>query len=239
MLNATLKTLAATAFLSGLMASVNAENYQYDVNSPLGSARAGDLTSLSLNYSDTDDALSGSFTFQETSRGQVADTGWMVLSHGPNPKGNEEDYGILYMDFINRDSWLYQYNGQNDPSSYANSPLLAYYNDSLNVARANNAMSVDFAVDFTNIQAPTNADNWTGMSFGQHVGVWFHGLLGQIRGDENGISHIRGSGRAQSWYDTSNQRTHTVPEIDAAGLPLIATLMLAMIAVGRERFSKH
>lgn len=222
--------LAASALMS-LDAFANA--YNYSQSYPRGSSGAGDLTSISLTYDhDSGGSLSGSFSVVEQNN-NIANTGWMVLTEGPNPKGREGDYGILYMDFLAGDSWLYQYNGQNNPSSYVDSPLLAYYESSVNTVDHGATRTVEFGVGFQDVQAPSTS--WSGMSFTDTIGVWFHGLNGIFNADQDGINSYRSTAPGQFWHDTSNSTAHQVPEIDGAGLPLSLAFLLSAFVVIRQK----
>jgi hypothetical protein len=229
-----LTPLIFTAAVLGTQAA-SAVTYIHEATNPRGSAGAGDLTSISLAYTNnaTTDELSGSFSLQEHSG--LADTAWLVLSDGKNPKGNEQDHGILYMDFASGNSWLYQYNGQNNLSSYTSGDLLAFYENSVSANNNGSSVDVDFSVSFAGVTAPT--DTWTGMSFDESVGVWFHGLEGSLSGDETGITSYTADAGGQFWYDTSYSSATRVPEMDGAGAPLAAAFMLSLLAFARDRFT--
>jgi len=209
--------------------------FNYTEENPDGSNGAGDLTFLSITYDLEVDNLFGSFNLVERDD-KLANTGWMVLSPGDNPKGSEGDHGILYMDFLSGDSWLYQYNGQNNPSSYRDSSLLAFFESSLEVTEGDQSRSVEFNYDLGGVDAPS--DTWTGLSFGEQVGIWFHGLVGEFSANEDGIQRYRSTARGQVWHDSSNTTTVQVPEIDAAGLPLAGMLLLSVLAIYREKRAK-
>ncbi|MFT7559199.1 MAG: hypothetical protein ACI93R_001104 [Flavobacteriales bacterium] len=225
---------AVTAVVALSSASAFATTYNYSATNPSGSAGGGDVTDISLTYSDTAERLSGSFTVAENN-GRIADTGWMVLSGGANPKGSEGDYGIMYMDFVSGDSWLYQYNGENNPSSYMGAPLLAYFDNAMTVSATGSTRSASFNYDLSGVSAPSST--WSGMGFGDQVGVWFHGLVGSFDADADGIDGYDGDMGHQFWHDTSYSTTTEVdvPEIDAAGIPLAAGLLLSLMAFFRER----
>lgn len=231
-----MRHLLCFAFLGGLSVYASATTYTYEAQNPSGSDRGGDLRYISLNYSDSDESLFGSFSLKRKNH-KLANTGWMVLSPGGNPKNGLGDQAIMYMDFRSGDSWLYQYNGNSNNNSYRNSPFLGHFENSLTVRNNRNQRNVSFNYDLSNVQPQTS--NWTGMSFGDRVGVWFHALVGRIRGDEEGINRYQQARRYETWHDTSNSVTHSVPEIDAAGLPLVATLLVSLFVIGRERFGKH
>lgn len=133
---------------------------------------------------------------------------WLVLSPGPNPKGNAGELAILYLDAktlgtnstITPTLTVYGYNGVNGTNSYIDgSPLTGTQTpDRIFSSRNANAASVVNTLTATDngtsrrfvvelnaslIQGwtplyPNTTDPWTGLAFGQQLGTWFHPTAG-------------------------------------------------------------
>lgn len=104
---------------------------------------------------------------------------WLVVSDGPNPKNQIGEYAILYADLDDNRITAYEYNGDNNASSFSNpgnnlgvfDGVMNYTN---NAGNAGNDGLVTFSLDVTSINAQALGSEWDGISFGENIGVWFH-----------------------------------------------------------------
>ncbi|MEM8784723.1 MAG: PEP-CTERM sorting domain-containing protein, partial [Pseudomonadota bacterium] len=96
---------------------------------------------------------------------------------------------------------------------------------------SSSAISFD-ALDMSAVQSFYTDPDWTGVAFGEDIGIWFHPSFtaGSIIGDAGGIEAYEIV--SQSWYDTAN-RTTDVPE--PAPLALIAFASAGLIALRRRQ----
>jgi len=237
-----LKNLALIAGTSACLLSTTAfaAVFTHEVSNPNGSARAGDITNFMVQYDDYTEQLLGTFTINENERrGTLANTSWMVLSGGANPKGNEDDLAILFMDYDSGTTWAYEYNGENDPSSYQTNSLIGTYENSLSSTISSSTRTVTFDLDVSEIQAH-GSDNpdWTGASFGENIGVWYHPAVGSFESDESGLISYAVSDAG--YYDVGNRNTvHEVPEISSSSAISSLLLLLGLGALVRNRRSKR
>ncbi|MDB6139055.1 MAG: hypothetical protein JWO94_2127 [Verrucomicrobiaceae bacterium] len=117
----------------GLLASpavATATTYQYQVSNPVQASAAGHIDSLLSTY----DGSSHELSWQTTISGPgstTADSFWVVLSGGPNPKGISDQLPIFYLDGsksfdanglatgVAPTLSAYAYNGQNGFTSFS------------------------------------------------------------------------------------------------------------------------
>ncbi len=232
-------TFAIAVTASMVCSSAYATIYTHEISNPNGSDRAGDITNFTVQYDDYSEQLLGTFTISEHN-GNLANTSWMVLSHGANPKGNESDHAILFMDYDSGTTWAYEYNGQNNPSSYQNNALIATYENSIISSVASNTRTVTFNLEVNDIQAYGGGANpeWTGVGFGETIGVWYHPAVGSFVSDSNGL--VSYSVSSAGWYDTGAlATTYSVPEISTSSAVHSILLLMGLGALVRDRRRKR
>ncbi|MEM9420919.1 MAG: PEP-CTERM sorting domain-containing protein [Pseudomonadota bacterium] len=231
------KTLATLLGCVGLLvAGAEARTvYTYEGPSHIQNNRVGNLTSLFYQY-DTDENLSFSATLEQRRWSRVADGGWFVISPGNNPKARNDELAIMYMDFTGGDVYAYRYFGGSavqGPASYKDPNLfIASYEDVLNVTDDGSVLTVGFDnLDVSALAPGTFSADWTGVSFGEKIGIWAHfaemdsfaAVNGRITEFYTGV---------QSWYDVVNKHA-TVPE--PAGLAALGLLGVLGAGVYRRR----
>lgn len=207
--------LALTTSL--LMASsASALSWQYDCSPCSGNGAAGAMTSLTTTYDSATEVFSFDATFSATN-GNLPNAGWLVVSPGPNPKGNVDEYAIMYMDNANATVTSYVYNGVNsanswqDPNAYLQSDVgaLSVSNPSASERR------IQFSIDATAINAMNLGPDWVGVEFGPQMGLWYHPATGGFEYDGKGrISSFKVG--TQGWYDKLDLSTRPIPEPSAA-----------------------
>ena len=193
--------------------------FTYDVVEPSGSDAAGDIERVTTSFNETTNEL----TFQLVISGDEADGFTLAINDGPNPKGNVDELALIYFDNSGDQPILtaYNYNGQNDFSSFEDTPLASSLNP--NSPFSNMEVSTDaygntvfsFNLDATDINAYSQDEAWTGVAFGEHVGVWLHPMSGieSSYGDDGFLDSWDID--EQSWLDVANRDTvceHIEPE---------------------------
>ena len=96
---------------------------------PGGNHRAGEMIALRTTFDTHTERFTWDARFKATN-GNLPDSGWLVVSDGPNPKGGVDEYAIMYLDGANGHVTAHVYNGQNSANSYQvpNSLLASYHN---------------------------------------------------------------------------------------------------------------
>jgi len=252
-----MKTLiSALAGLVALGAAGNASAgliYDYSISYPPGSDKAGDITHFSTRYDSHHQTLDYKVTLKKNTWSSFyADSGWVVLSPGPNPKGISGELAILYMDFNGGDVYAYNYNGVNGDTSWQNSSaFIRSYQDVLTVEQNGLYKTVSFTspLDVTDIQnyVPAGgADDWTGVEFGERIGVWSH-YSNLYRFDtkttSNGDVRIKkwDTKSKVSWYDDKYEHTTIIPKeppvtvSEPVGVALFGLVAVGFVASRRRR----
>ena len=107
--------------------------------------------------------------------GGAKDGFWLVVSDGPNPKTNVDEYAILYGDLDANRITAYVYDGENSANSYRDGQYLATFDGA--ISDAGNGMSM-FNIDVAGINAALAGEDWDGVVQGEQSGIWFHRSAG-------------------------------------------------------------
>jgi len=175
------------------------------------------------------DSLTGELRFSTRvvkDAGKTPNAFTIALNEGPNPKGHAE-LALLYLDCAAGLPivTVYAYNGANTLTSWSDGssasgtqPPDAILSSLLDPSFVHEARCTDTgaAVDFTlnidtteiNRHNPTYmaAWDWTGVGFGDRLGIWFHPIANGVFSYSGGwISSL--SAPYQSWLDTSDEAT--------------------------------
>lgn len=190
--------------------------YQYEVSGgdvPGQNANAGAITNISTTFDTNTEVFSWSHTINDKG-GKASDGFWLVVSDGPNPKGNVDEFAILYGDADTNTLTAYIYDGVNSANSHTDA---GSYLDTFNLGYTDNGNSgtFSFSFDATTINSLFNTPDWDGVSFGANMGIWLHPMLDANFGyDQNGLLTSLGYS-AQGWLDTKNRNTVNVVEPSA------------------------
>lgn len=208
-----LLTLAAMTFGAS---AASALSWQYDCAPCSGNGAAGAMTSLTTTFNDSTNVFNFDATFSATN-GNLPNAGWLVVSPGPNPKGNVDEYAILYMDHANATVTAYVYNGQNSANSWVDvNGYLETYTNALTVTDpAAGQRNVSMTIDATTINSLSLGADWVGVKFGSKMGLWYHPATGGFSYDGKGRITGFKSGTA-GWYDKADLATRPIPEPSAA-----------------------
>lgn len=227
----------AIALASALaaFAPASAAVYQYtDSAAPgmtLGGGNREYLESLTLTFDTVTDAFHAVFT--TVSDGGLPLGAWMVVNDGANPKGNPNQFGIVYLDFLSEELTVYRYNGLNSENSFMVEPLLPVGPYTMDTVDAGGKRTVSFSFDATGINTSPlltpQPGECTGVCFGANMGLWFHISQNAPEIDAQGeVDSYRVGG--QNWYDIAKRRTTLVPEPATWSLMIFAFAALGFVA---------
>lgn len=212
--------IAATAIASAASGAI----YTFQSNNPgLDIPGANTDAGTASNITSTYDSATSMFTWNVTfSDGQAKGTNgfWLVVGPGPNPKGIDHEYAIMYFDassLANPNVSIFRYNGLNADTSYTNpGDLLATTKtggqttiQNVTAGPATGPRTFSFKVNAATINSafgsPTYPD-WKGIQFGtgnpgSEIGIWFHPVDGlQTTYDANNKLKTF-TYATQGWYD--------------------------------------
>lgn len=220
-------------WIVGLAAAVlaplaNATLFQYEVNN--GSMSNGTTFDSLLAQYDTDTSLMTWQTDNLRRNGALADGFWLVTNNGPNNPKGDDGLAIFYADFNNNGLWAFEYNGQNDPSSYTSSEYLGDF--SAGIINAGNTRG--FSIDVSSIYGALATD----APFDDEIGIWFHSTWNTQTVTDNSGQLTNWSFSNQAWYDRSGLPTEDVTP-DPDPVPTPATLPLLILGlIGLRRMQK-
>ncbi|MGD1944465.1 MAG: hypothetical protein ACFB0G_24480 [Leptolyngbyaceae cyanobacterium] len=207
----------------------SAAKFSYDSQSIGGNQNVGVHKSITTTYDINSEVLTWSSTFAEKN-GKLADGAWLVLSEGPNPKGDKQEYTMFYLDGVAEKLTAYTYNGRNGSNSWQDSNSVYLDSWDLDVSTVGNERTFSFAVDMTDINSRTDLGNdWKGTFYEEKIGIWFHGVA-DVDATYNASHELtKFNYSSQGWYDTANEDAEKVPE------PFLAVGLGAAAAFGAVR----
>ncbi len=142
--------------------------------------------------------------------GALMDGFWLVLNDGPsNPKGGD-GLAIFYADFVNHGGsdntglWVFEYNGQNNPSSYQSHEYFGNFSSGL----IDSGDIRGFELDVSSIYSQLATD----APYDDQIGIWFHPTWGTLTGVDNTGQLDSWWYRSQGWYDAAGRDTTRVSE---------------------------
>ncbi len=237
--------VVSTALASAQSLSYNAQDLDHD--SVIDPGNIGYQSSIAyiddfaLMYNPGSKQLDFSATFSKNSASP--DGFWFVVSDGPDPKSNANEYAIFYFDaskVAGTGSAIltsYVYDGVNGPTSWQNPGNLlesSQTGTSLSATASTSGNTTTFA--FSADVAKTNdasqwpasyglGTDWDGAQFGEKVGIWFHSftLNSETEYDKDG-KLTKLDIKKSDYFDVSNQ--HTVPEPSAMLISLLGASLL-------------
>lgn len=208
---------------------------------------AGIISSLSASY----DSFSRIFSWSATFAGQPDGSGyhrtngfWLAVSPGPMPNGTGQgQLAQIFFDGSGDDPALtgYAYNGLGNGTSFFDGshddgiqppdPIFSSFNDPgmildiFNTENPDGSITLGFEIDAALVQdhspAYPGSGPWTGVSFGELIGVWTHPFTRLQTSYEDGYLTDFTFAR-HGWWDAADQ------EVPApAPLALIAAGLLA------------
>lgn len=240
-------TIAAIGVATAAGAA-NAAIHQLDFTPPSQNSNGGVIQNIFAQYNDNTNKLDWSVTFGN----QVTEGFTLAISPGQNPKNQPGELALFYFDASDMNAprlTSYGYNGQNNQTSWRDGDSSVSGNQTPDMIMTDSMLtssdlkiSVDdnmdgtrtlgFSIDATDIidhnpMYPNPGEDWTGASFAEKIGIWFHTFKNfNADYDSNGnITSLNTSG--EGWFDGSNIQTQMVPmpgaaAMAAAGLGLVA-----------------
>jgi PEP-CTERM motif len=197
---------AASAFATGVAGNTVYSYTGTASNAAPGGTLAQQYAGLNLTYNPALNSLRITSSFTS---GQV-DGYWLALSPGANPKGNSTELAILYMDLKENRYAVYNYNGVNGSNSYntggAGSSPVFIQGGAANLTQVGNSYTFNLNVNAINNGALNSNAGWTGMEFGNQIGLWYHFFDGDVVFNNNGTVQALHA-YSQGWSDLANQRT--------------------------------
>ncbi|MCB0352913.1 MAG: hypothetical protein KDD64_05285 [Bdellovibrionales bacterium] len=245
---------------------------------------AGYIRTLLLTIDTTAETFSLTANYEECN-GVLPDGSWLVLSGGPNPKDHAGQFPIIYFDgshsHDNPTLSIYAYNGQNGPTSWYNSgtsgsPLPAdrilsndansgspnFVSDAFVREESDGTRTIHYSINFHEISAfiphHLNGAEWEGLTFGDHIGVWYHSLssltsaycapndthakcLSVFPGQSSAGFLKQWSFGYQGYYDIGDHETNTYPYCTVAfgvgGAQARSTSHVGYKISGKEAYS--
>ncbi|GJM18970.1 MAG: hypothetical protein DHS20C14_11830 [Phycisphaeraceae bacterium] len=245
----TMIALAAAGLAVGT-SSASATVYSWDWAQGDGGAGINNVAGTFKAISGSYDDVAETFTWDVTFDDQITDGYTLAVSPGPDPKGHAGELALIYFDastLASPDVTVYSYNGENTQLSWADgspapgiqSPDKIASSLGINSADIVNASVSDaggdrtfsLTLDTTNLSAhlpkhpgPGGASEWTGVEFGDALGVWLHPVKGLntaygVDGFLNGWNS-----KKQGWFDAGGFETVPAPasSLALAGMGLVA-----------------
>lgn len=101
---------------------------------------------------------------------------WLVVSDGPNPKKNANEYAILYGDREANRITAYTYDGENNANSFQTGTFLGTYENAFAAAGTHPTQGYDLTMFKLDVAAINGAfgGEWDGVAQGEQSGIWFH-----------------------------------------------------------------
>lgn len=232
----------ASVIVMALAGSAFAAPYEWNFAGEAHNNVAGTITSAKMKFNSNTQMFSWDVTFGDgVAKGTDGYT--LAVSPGPNPKGHAFELALIYFDATDMNNVavsVYRYNGENNANSFSNpGDLLAsnlggpFTSAIVNATASDNAGARTFsvAIDATSINsaygAPANPE-WTGVAFGEKMGLWFHPAAG-LTTAYDGEELTKWTRQKDGWLDGSDFST-----VPAPASSLLA-LSLAGLAARRRR----
>ncbi len=234
----------ASLILAGCIftASANATVYTYNSNSAgifsnsKVNPKGHGYDSITASFNDA----TNQFSWKVNYNNNKAKGFWLVVSDGPNPKSNVNEYTMFYGDYKSNNLSAYVYDGKNGPNAWKNNKFIGDYSSSM---YGNGSDTFGFSLDATSMNGQGFGTDWDGAQFADNIGIWFHPIYKlKSKFKKNGEIKKFNPKKAY-WYDThmdgdcgTNDRgcvTAEVPE------PTTFALMgLGLLGLGAARKKK-
>lgn len=235
--------LLASSFASHAMPiySYTTDDFRTDVLEANGGARdrGGDIQSLSTSFDSSTNDFTWSYTAQDVG-GNEHNGFWLVVSDGENPKGNVDEYAILYGDLEEGRVSAFVYTGQNNPNSYNTTPLLGIFDNSITVTENAGVQEVSVSLNATEINNYSPEDGWDGVAYGASLGIWFHPVAGpDVNFSYDAVGQLTGFDRGVAgYYDLGLPGIATTQVPEPASFALLLIGGAGLLAARRKRIGE-
>ncbi|MFG0327519.1 MAG: hypothetical protein ACF8SC_09675 [Phycisphaerales bacterium JB037] len=224
-----LKMMAAgVALAAGLATTATADEFfwEWNVGDTGVNNNGGAIEYIKALYNEDNHRFVWDVTFSN----QITEGYTLAVSPGPNPKGISGELALIYFDAsgVSPIVSVYGYNGVNALTSYKDGQPQSGDQTPDRVATSivdfpfvNEATVTDFdgkrrlrlALNASVVQnhiPPMNPGDWTGLAFGDQIGVWFHPVknLSTTYGQDGFLASWSGN---DGWLDGSGFRTTPTP----------------------------
>ncbi len=202
------------------------------------------IDDFALMYNPASKTLNVSATYSKNNANP--DGFWFVVSDGPDPKNNVNEYAIFYFDASQPSAVVsaYVYDGTNSGNSWNNpgnlfaSSLNAGSGLTASASTSGSQTSFQFTADVSKINNKANwpasynlSNDWDGAQFDQKVGIWFHTFTLEEAAKYNSDGSLKELKIKNSdYFDVANQMT--VPEPSAL---LLGALGAVSLLIRRKR----
>ncbi|MEL6814347.1 MAG: hypothetical protein AAFP03_05975 [Cyanobacteria bacterium J06598_3] len=206
---------ALTLTLTGSPAT--AATFIFDSTQVAGNTTVGTHEAITTTFDDTTDLFTWSVTLSRNAiNNRLADGGWLVVNAGGNPKADEQESVIFYLDGEAGQVSAYNYSGKHRSHSWQTSNFLGA--TALRVENSGNERTLSFAFDMSQINHMTHTfgPNWKGTAFAEQVGIWFHGVDGLMADYTDAGDLTQFSYSHQGWYDTNSKQTVSAAILNSA-----------------------
>lgn len=237
---------AITALTLVSAASANLVNWSFTAGQAGGNYGQNNNGGAIQGASSSFNSATNQFSFSVQFSNQITRGFWLAVSPGDNPKSHSGELALIYFDASvmgNLRMSVYNYNGVNGDTSYYDGSIasgtqapdrivstLNGFAASMSVVDSGGGRTMSISFDATAIQnhVPIYPGNtaWTGVGFGQQIGVWFHPVasLATTYGANGFLSTWNAS--SGGWLDGHHFNTVPTPA---------ASALLAMAGVGLTR----
>lgn len=227
---------------AGLLAAASpaaAASFTFSVEGPnvgRGSDAIGQIQRLAFTFDEGGDNLSNDETLDAS--GSLAidpafgapEGGWFVLSGGEDAR-EANGLAIFYMDFASGTVVAYEYDGTLGVTGFRTfeqqDRYIATYENAVTTTREDGVFSFSIAdLDVSEVQSFSADDDYTGVAFGERIGVWFHlAVFNSIEIGPDGRV-VRFAPMADSYYDAVDRvaTENLVVPLPAGGLLLLTGL---------------
>lgn len=222
-LSSVLSSVCASVFTLMLTSSpAAAATFIFDSNALAGNPTVGNHEAITTTFDDTTDVFTWSVTLSSnTVNNRLADGGWLVVNAGGNPKADDQESVIFYLDGKAGLVSAYAYSGQHRSHSWRQSDdFLGATALAVDNTGEERTLSFVFNMSQINDMTDTFGPSWKGTAFDEQVGIWFHGVDGLKADYTNNGDLTEFSYTHQGWYDTRTKQTvSTAVSDDAQDIP--------------------
>lgn len=234
----------AAVSLTAAVAPANAGTFVFERSDVADDNQVGTFTNIKAVYDTDSEVVSYSTTLKANAdTGRLAEGGWVVLSDGPNPRLDADEYVITYFDGIKEKATFYSYDGSLSANSYKSETYLG--STKLNVSNSGDERTFAFSYDVSDINDAALNPEWKGLFFDETAGIWLHAFdgLSSSYKDDGSIETLNFTTfrNGQSYYDRGNE---DAIEIADSGTPVPEPGTIAALGVFaaaatrlRKRFS--